>query len=73
VGGEKMARSAFQSCVVAALVFKAHRLVYNSTLGLQVLKKKKKVAALSRSYLAKRLAHVSPEVGLGFRGQLTGI
>jgi len=32
-----------------ALVFKAHRLVYYSTLGLRVIKKKKKIAKLDTS------------------------
>ena len=41
----------------AGLVFKAHRLLYHSTLGLSVIKKKKKKTPFFTSWKGARTAH----------------
>jgi len=40
----------FSTAFRGGLVFKAHRLVYHSTLGLRVIKKKKKVGVEGRAW-----------------------
>ena len=62
------ARSAAASRLLGCTgdVFKAHRLVYHSTLGSRVIKKKKKSGASARSAAASRLLGVQGKVeGLG--------
>jgi len=69
VGGEDGVEPLRPACFRGGLVFEAHRLLYQSTLGLRVIKKKKRPAC-------SRVARVTPEGNRGpvFRvnGCLTG-
>ena len=60
-GGEQLLRRNVKR-FPGGLVFKAHRLLYHSTLGVRVIKKKKKVGA-NPGALGER-ARASAEVGL---------
>jgi len=55
------------------LVFKAHRLLYHSTLGLRVIQKMKEETPSARAGFGLKVQGPGYEVGLGFRVKGFGV